>query len=104
RLLAAVDDLVRAFLPDPERDDLALIELAPAFDGPQARAALEDDDDLLLAHVPVVGVGRLARLDLGEAQSGLDGPRLATEARALRRPRDRGPARAPRTRGPPALG
>ena len=60
---------MHAGLAAGEADDLALVQFAPALRRPQARPALDHDDELFLGQVPVVGVGGLAGRNLEEAEA-----------------------------------
>ncbi len=68
-----------ARLAAQEGDGLALLELPPPGRRAQARAAAEDDQELLLGEVEVVGVGGFARRDLPQAESEPLAPGLAPD-------------------------
>ena len=71
-----------ASLADAEGDHLARLELAPALRRAQLGASGDHDDELLLGHVPVVGVGRLTGWDLEQAEPDLLGADLTADASA----------------------
>src|SRR5581483_7470683 len=79
---AAVGDRVGAVGPAGEGHHVAGAELAPAARPAHARGAREDDQELLVAAVVVVGPGPCARLELVEAEPELAGARLPPQASA----------------------
>jgi hypothetical protein len=81
--LSAIRELVTAVLPAQERDDLALLQVTPPLRCAQARGAIEDQDELLLGKMVVVGIRRFARRDLPQAKSQPLAPGLAAEAGTL---------------------
>ena len=70
--------------PRGEGEDVAGLELAPLAVGAHARTPHEHDEQLFLGEVVVVGVGRLAGLDLPDARAEALGLELPADARALR--------------------
>ena len=79
--------MVATLLPTRKGDDLARGQLAPALGRAQARSAFEDNHELLLGEMVVVGVGGLAGRQLPQAQpetlaTGLAAEPCATAAEA----------------------
>jgi hypothetical protein len=79
-LIGTVDYLVGPHLTNEERDDLPLLEFAPATDHAQARPAREDHDQLLLTQMVVVRIRRLPWWDLPQAETKPFSADLAAEA------------------------
>src|SRR4051794_7371639 len=75
---------MRPRLTGREHDDVALLELAPSLRCAQARPAFEDDEDLLLGQVRVVGVRRLAWVDFPVREPGLQGALQVADLPAAR--------------------
>jgi hypothetical protein len=82
--VARVDDLVSAGVARLEAQDLAALDVAPAVRRAQPEARVEEEQQLLLGQVRVVGVGGLARLDLEDAGAEPDRARLPSEPDAAR--------------------
>src|SRR5690348_2639454 len=80
----AVHELVGAVLPAQEAHNVALTQLAPAGGRAQAELALEQHNQLLLAEVVVIGIGRLPGGYLPQAQSESLRAGLAAQAGAPR--------------------
>ena len=82
RLVGAVHELMSAVLPHAARDGISGVELSPAIRRSQVRAACDHDDQLLLRHVPVVGISRLPGREFEEAESDLLAPQLSPQSRS----------------------
>jgi hypothetical protein len=81
-LRGVIGELVRALLAARESYGLAFGQLAPTIAGAQAGTALQDNEELLLAKMVVVGVGGLSGRYLPQAQAQPLTPGLTAQSRA----------------------